>query len=186
MPPPPSSPPLRISVRLFLAALLMLGLGEPALAQEDTGFTAFGPGRRPRTPDICMNDAELEAEAIVRGGMVIRDQARACARRGLDGSILPIWGAFDEANAQKFRDAVQIRSEAYKRNWPDDPYAEQRANNATVASRQITDFAPQECVALGNLVDGMKTWDDYMRHIRSTELGQVKTKYKRCPGKKRR
>ena len=160
--------------RLAVAALLF-ALAVPALAQD--GLRA---GSRPKRPDICMKDPELEAEAIVRAGMVIRDHARACARRGLDGAILPIWGAFDAANAQQFRDAVQLRAETYRRLWPDDPYAEQRANNAVVASRQLADFAYEECATLGELVEGFKAWPDFMRHVRSTELGQVKTVYKSC------
>lgn len=156
----------------MLAALLL-----PVVAAAQEGL---GPGRRAKRPDICMRDPELEAEAIVRAGMVIRDHARACARRGLDGTILPAWGKFDEANADNFRKAVETRSAAYKRIWPDDPYAEQRANNATVASRQLADFAPEECVALGDLVETFKDWPAFMRHVRTTELGQVKTVYKSC------
>lgn len=168
--------PVSADLRRAVAVLLLVSFALPVLAQE-----GLGPGRRAKRPDICFNPDELEAEAIVRGGMVIRDHARACARRGLDGTILQVWGKFDEDNAQALRDAVRLRAEAYQRNWPDDPYALQRANNATVASRQILDFAPEECIALGNLVDGLRTWDDYMRHIRLTELGQVKNVYKQCP-----
>jgi len=160
-----------------LASLLL-----PMMAAAQEGL---GPGRRAKRPDICMKDSELEAEAIVRAGMVIRDHARACARRGLDGTILPTWGKFDEANGDRFREAVQTRSAAYKRLWPDDPYAEQRANNATVASRQLADFAPEECVALGDLVETFTDWPSFMRHVRSTELGQVKNVYKRCGPPKR-
>lgn len=161
-----------------MIAALLLPLA--AAAQE-----GLGPGRRAKRPDICMTDPELEAEAIVRAGMVIRDHARACARRGLDATTLPIWGKFDEANADRFRQAVQVRSQAYKRLWPEDPYAEQRANNATVASRQLADFAPEECVALGDLVETFTDWPSFMRHVRTTELGQVKTVYKRCGPPKR-
>lgn len=176
MRPPPSSPPLPITnAKAFVVALLLAGVALPTLAQD-----GLGPGRRPRQPNICMTDPELEAEAIVRAGMVIRDHARACARRGLDGTILPLWGRFDEANADNFRRAVETRSATYKRLWPDDPYAEQRANNATVASRQLADFSNEECIALGDLVGGLRDWAAFMRHVRSTELGQVKTAYKRC------
>lgn len=183
MPPPPSSPPLPItSVKPVIVAVLLASLLLPTIvaAQE-----ALGPGRRAKRPDICMKDAELEAEAIVRAGIVIRDRARACARRGLDGTILPAWGKFDEANADKFREAVQLRSATYKRLWPDDPYAEQRATNATVASHQLADFAPEECLTLGDMVEGFTDWPSFMRHVRSTQLGQVKVAYKRCAPPKR-
>jgi len=177
MPLPPSSPPLAITSARSVVAALLAALLLPAVAQAQDGL---GPGRRPKQPNICMTDPELEAEAVVRAGMVIRDHARACARRGLDGTILPLWGKFDEANADRFRAAVQLRAATYKRLWPDDPYAEQRANNATVASRQLADFANEECVALGDLVETFTDWPTFMRHVRSTELGQVKTVYKRC------
>lgn len=128
-----------------------------------------------------MTAPEMEAEAIVRAGIIIRGYARDCARLGHDGSILPMWGAFDQANIQRFRDAVQVRSESYKRNYPDDPYAEQRATNAVVASRQITEFAREECTALAGLVGSFNDWDAFMRHVRTTVLGQVKTAFKLCP-----
>lgn len=165
----------RWNYRILLALLLGV-FALDAIAQE-----GLGPGRRKRTPEICMTDPELEAEATVRAGLVIRDFARACARRGHDGTILPLWGAFDAANAERFRTAVQQRTEAYRRNYPEDPYAEQRVTNAVVASRQLLDFAPQECIALGDLVEKFRVWDDFMRHVRSTELGQVKNSIRRCP-----
>ncbi|MCW0232182.1 MAG: hypothetical protein OJJ21_01150 [Ferrovibrio sp.] len=163
-------------LRRLLPGLLIAAIALPAVAQE-----GLGPGRRAKRPDICMNTIEIEAEAMVRGGMVIRDHARACARRGLDGSIIHLWAAFDTANAEKFQDATEIRAGAYKRNWPDDPNAAQRAANETVASRQLVDFSPVECVVLKDLVGGFKTWTDYLVHIRRTEVGQVKTLYKQCP-----
>ncbi|MFN4310680.1 MAG: hypothetical protein ACK4FK_08820 [Ferrovibrio sp.] len=128
-----------------------------------------------------MTAPEMEAEAIVRAGMIIRGYARDCARLGFDGTILPMWSAFDQANAQQFRDAVQLRSEAYRRNYPDDPYAEQRATNAVVASRQITEMPREECVVLLDLVGSFNDWNAFMRHVRTTKLGQVKTAFKLCP-----
>ncbi len=158
------------------AVVAICAIALPALAQD-----GLGPGRRAKRPDICMTSAEIEAEAVVRAGMVIRDHARACARRGLDGSIIHLWAAFDSANAQQFRDAVEIRAGGYKRNWPDDPNVAQRVANESVASRQLVDFAPVECVVLKDLVGGFKSWDDYMVHVRRTEVGQVKTMYRQCP-----
>lgn len=154
-------------------ALLMAG---SALAQS-----GLGPGSRPKTPNKCFNTPEIEAVAIVRAGMVIRDHARACARRGHDTGILQLWGAFDNANAEEMRRAVEVRAEAFRRNWPDDPNAAQRDANETVASRQLVDFAPAECVALRDLVEGFKTWRDYMKHVRIVEVGQVKMLYRTCP-----
>jgi hypothetical protein len=162
--------------RAALAAGLALLTAGTAIAQQ-----ALGPGSRPKRPDRCFNTQELEAEAIVRTGMIIRDHARACARRGHDGGIIQLWGAFDSANAEEFRRAVEVRAEAFRRNWPDDAYAAQRAANETVASRQLVDFAPAECVALRDLVGGFKAWPDFMKHVRTVELGQVKTLYRQCP-----
>lgn len=161
-----------------IAALLVAAVALPVLAQD-----GLGPGRRPQTPRICMTPPQMEAEAIVRAGMIIRAYARDCARLGHDATILPLWGAFDQANAQRFRDAVQLRSEAYKLNYPDDPYAEQRATNEVLASRQMSEFAPQECMALADLVGSFNDWDAFMRHVRTTVLGQVKTAFKLCPKK---
>lgn len=154
-------------------ALLMAGT---ALAQS-----GLGPGSRPKTPNKCFNAPEIEAVAIVRAGMVVRDHARACARRGHDTGILQLWGAFDNANAEEMRRAVEVRAEAFRRNWSDDPNAAQRDANETVASRQLVDFAPAECVALRDLVEGFKTWRDYMKHVRTVEVGQVKMLYRTCP-----
>ena len=159
-----------------MAAGLALLMAGTALAQS-----GLGPGSRPRTPNKCFNSPEIEAVAIVRAGMVIRDHARACARRGHDGGILQLWGAFDNANAEELRRAVDVRAEAFRRNWPDDPSAAQRDANETVASRQLVDFAPAECVALRDLVEGFTNWQDYMKHVRTVEVGQVKMLYRTCP-----
>lgn len=160
----------------MLAAGLVLLMAGQALAQS-----GLGPGSRPKRSDRCFNTPELDAEAIVRAGIIIRDHARACARRGHDGGIIHLWAAFDTVNAEEFRRAVEVRTEAFKRNFPDDPYAAQRAVNDSVASRQLVDFAPAECVALRDLVEGFKGWPDYMKHVRTTELGQVKMIYRQCP-----
>lgn len=159
----------------LLSGLMILAIGLPAVAQE------LGPGRRERRPYTCMTSAEFEAEGVVRAGMVIRDHARACARRGLDGTIIHTWSAFDTANLQQIKDAIEIRTEAYRRNFPNDPYAAQRNDNAVVASRQLVDFAPVECVVLKELVERFKTWEDYLVHVRRTEVGQVKTMFMQCP-----
>ncbi|MEK9969326.1 MAG: hypothetical protein VW600_09325 [Ferrovibrio sp.] len=163
-------------LKAALAAGLALLMAGSAVAQQ-----GLGPGSRPKRPEKCFNTPELEAEAIVRAGMIIRDHARACARRGHDGGIIELWARFDGENAEEFRKAVEVRAEAFRRNWPDDPYAAQRAANDTVASRQLVDFAPAECVALRNLVEGFTIWTDYMKHVRVVELGQVKTIYRQCP-----
>jgi hypothetical protein len=163
-------------LRAGLAAGLVLLMAGSALAQQ-----GLGPGSRPKRPERCFNTPELEAEAIVRAGMIIRDHARACARRGHDSGIIELWSAFDGAHAEEFRKAVEVRAEAFRRNWPDDAYAAQRDANETVASRQLVDFAPAECVALRDLVEGFKIWADYMKHVRVVELGQVKTLYRQCP-----
>lgn len=160
----------------MLAAGLALLMAGEVLAQE--GLRAAS---RPKRSDKCFNTPELEAVAIVRAGMIIRDHARACARRGHDGGIIHLWAAFDSANAEELQRAVEVRTEAFKRNFPDDPYAAQREANNSVASRQLVDFAPAECVALRDLVEGFKLWPDYMRHVRTTELGQVKMLYRQCP-----
>lgn len=159
-----------------VAAALALLMAGTALAQS-----GLGPGSRPKRPDTCFNTPEVEAVAIVRAGMVIRDHARACARRGHDRSLINLWAEFDNANAEEMKRAVEVRAEAFRRNWPNDPNAAQRDANETVASRQLVDFAPAECFALRDLVEGFTTWRDYMKHVRTVEVGQVKTLYRTCP-----
>lgn len=127
-----------------------------------------------------MTTPELQAEAIVRAGIVLRAYARECARRGIDASILQKWSAFDAANGQTLREAVQARDKAYARNYPDDPYAGQRVIDETLASRGITTLAPQECLAVATVVDGLKSWDDFIAHAKRTELGMVKTAIATC------
>lgn len=157
------------------AGLALLATGQ-AVAQD--GLRAAS---RPKRPDICFNRPEIEAEAIVRAGMIIRNHARACDRRGHDSGILQLWGTFDSANAEKLQDAVRVRAQAYKRNWPNDPNIAQRYANESVASRDLVDFAPEECVALRDLVEGFRTWPDYMKHVRTVEVGQVMSLIRQCP-----
>jgi hypothetical protein len=162
--------------RVAVAAGLALLMAGTALAQS-----GLGSGSRPKRPDTCFNAPEVEAVAIVRAGMVIRDHARACARRGHDRSLINLWAEFDNANAEEMKRAVEVRAEAFRRNWPDDPNAAQRDANETVASRHLVDFPPAECFALRDLVEGFTTWQDYMKHVRTVEVGQVKTLYRTCP-----
>ena len=147
----------------------------PALAQD-----GLGPGSRPKRPLICMNDAELEAEAQMRAGIVLRAFARNCAARGIDGSILPKWGEFDAANAEQLREAVRLRNEAYARNYPDDAYAGQRIVDETLTSRGIVNPSAQECSSVAEIVNGLNVWEDFIAHARRTQLGQVKQQIKRC------
>lgn len=136
-----------------------------------------------KPPQPCMMPAELEAEAIVRTGIVLRAYARECARRGIDGSILQKWSAFDAANAQNLRDAVQQRTDAFARGYPDNPYAGQQVIDDTLASRGLTALSAQECIATAAVVDRLEVWDDLVAHARRTELGKVKTAIRTCrPG----
>jgi len=127
-----------------------------------------------------MTPPQLEAEAIVRAGIVLRAFARECARRGIDTSILQKWTAFDTANAQNLRAAVQLRDQAYARNYPDNPYAGQQVIDDTLASRGLTTLSPQECLTTSVVVDKLKSWNDFLTHARQTELGMVKTAIKTC------
>src|SRR3546814_21196766 len=110
----------------LLGTLLCAG---PALAQD-----GLGPGSRPKRPSICMNDAELEAEAQMRAGIVLRAFARTCAVRGIDGSILPEWRAFDAANAERLPEAVRLRNDASARNYTEAPHAGQPFVSKTLYS----------------------------------------------------
>lgn len=151
-----------------------------AVAQQ-----GLGPGRRPPAPDICMSEAELEAEAILRTGIVLRAYARECARRGHDGSILPAWGAFDGANAENLRAAVQLRNDAYARNYPDSPKAGQKVVDEVLTSRQLVTLSAEECAATAEVVRGLATWDDFLIHVRRTELGKVRSAIRTCPPRPR-
>ena len=168
--------PGQIRWHAVVAAGLALLLSADVVAQS-----GLGSGSRPKSSTKCFNAPEIEAVAIVRAGMVIRDHARACARRGHDRDLINVWAAFDNANAEEMKRAVEVRAKAFQRNWPDDPNAAQRDANETVASRQLVDFAPAECVVLRDLVESFKTWRDYMKHVRMVEVGQVKMLYRTCP-----
>ena len=139
-----------------------------------------GPGNRPKRPLICMNDAELEAEAQMRAGIILRAFARNCASRGIDGSILPRWGEFDAANADRLREVVRLRNEAYTRNYPDDAYAGQRIVDEALTSRGIVNPSAQECGIVAEIVSGFETWEDFAAHARRTQLGMVKQQIQRC------
>jgi hypothetical protein len=158
-----------------LLCFLLLVCVSPTLAQETRG-----PGNRPKRPLICMSDAELEAEAQMRAGIILRAFARNCASRGVDGSILPKWGEFDAANVERLREAVRLREEAYTRNYPDDAYAGQRIVDETLASRGIVHPSIQECGTVAEIVNRLATWEDFVAHARLTQLGQVKQQIKRC------
>lgn len=163
---------LRFCLGLLLPAVLA---AMPALAQQ-----GLGPGSRPKQPLVCMNDAELEAEAQVRAGIVLRAFARTCAARGLDAAILQKWGAFDGANAERLQLAVRLRNDAYARNYPDDPYAGQRVIDETLTSRGITQPSQQECGTVAEVVNRLNAWEDFVAHARLTQLGMVKSQIKRC------
>jgi hypothetical protein len=134
----------------------------------------------PKPDNACMTPPELQAEAIVRAGIVLRAYARECARRGFDGSILQKWMAFDAANAQSLREAVQMRDKAYARNYPDNPYAGQQVVDDALASRGLVTLAPSECMATAAVVDGLKSWDDFLVHAKRTELGMGKSAIRTC------
>lgn len=166
--------------RILCGLLLAAGMIMPVQAQDSFGL---GPGSRPKRPLICMSDAELEAEAQVRAGIILRAFARTCAARGIDGSILQKWSAFDSAHAEQLQAAVRRRNEAYARNYPDDANAGQRVIDETLASRGITHPSVQECLSVAEVVNGLNTWEDFVAHARLTQLGMVRNQIRRCkPG----
>src|SRR3546814_15741626 len=84
------------------------------------------------------------------------------------------------ANAQRRREAVQMRDKAYARNYPDNPYAGQQVVDDALASRGLVTLAPSECVATAAVVDGLKSWDDFLAHAKRTETGMVRTATRTC------
>lgn len=182
-------PAWRGPVLAAIACVAVAGMAGATLAQSPQPKPTPPPASaKPKRDTACMTPPELQAEAIVRAGIVLRAYARECARRGIDASILQKWSAFDTANAQTLREAVQARDKGYARNYPDDPYAGQRAIDDTLASRGITTLSVQECVATAAVVDGLKSWNDFLAHVQRTELGMVKTAIMTCrsggPGSK--
>src|SRR3546814_1271621 len=59
----------------------------PPAQPEPAPPTGVPQATKPKPDNACMTPPELQAEAIVRAGIVLRAYARECARRGFDGKI---------------------------------------------------------------------------------------------------
>lgn len=186
MPPPPLLPPSRITSaemrRGFFLLLLLMPLlaAEQAWAQSNDPSYGLGAGRRPKREMPCMDDREQKAEALIRTGIILREIGRECARRRVDLDLLPLWYAFDAANAEQIQAAARLRGAALERNYPETPEVALRVDNRLIASTGLLRMANEECNVARNLVQSFAEYNDFVRHAQRTELGRVKNIYPMC------
>jgi len=70
-------------------------------------------------PKRCFSLAELRAEQEIRHGIYLREAAKRCDGRFLTGSNA-LWQKLETANATKFRAAMDKRTKAWQREFPED------------------------------------------------------------------
>lgn len=180
----------------FLAGACLSCIAPPAaLAQQGAAEARpdprienqyLGPGRRKKPRDICMDEREQKAEALVRSGIVIREYARECLRQGWDGGLLDLWNTFENANGEQIKAAVRLRDDAFLRNYPENPQATRQSDSIVLASRNISRMAPAECTALRKVVTDFKDYNDFVRFSAITELGLVRNSITLCKTRQNR
>lgn len=132
----------------FLAAVALILPSGPACAQ------APGAQQNRGRTQACFNKKEVEAEAEVRAGLRLREILRRCAAESPDGQrALADWYRFDRDNGDRLRTAVEMRSAAIKRVFPQRTMEEQYANDAVIATQQPTEYNDGVCKSAYNVVD---------------------------------
>lgn len=139
-----------------------------------------GPARRPKSKQVCMDEREQKAEALIRAGIILREIARECQKRNINPSLLPAWSAFDSANGDQIQAATRLRQAALERNYPDRPNIMREFDDRLIASSGLQRMADEECNSAARLLAGIKDYNDFVRHSARTELGRVREIFPKC------
>jgi hypothetical protein len=129
----------------------------------------------------CYTELDLQAEAIVRTAIAMRETLRQCAGQGLDQGAMPLWQGFDQDNADKIGRALLDRRETLRRLFPKDPYVERRRNDAIIAAYSGRTLTAQQCAAAAETMRKVRGggWGQFIR-VADLELQAFRLNTGRC------
>jgi hypothetical protein len=144
-----------------LAILLLLVQPAVAVAQNRPG---------------CLKPDEVNAEAVVRTGVDIREVLKACARRNFAAAgdtaaeALANFRSFDDAYAAKIQSELEIRRLALQRNYPDRKAVERQMDGAIISVYQGREMSDGECIAAMRVMDQIEAegWQAFQRQVEIT------------------
>lgn len=124
----------------------------------------------------CLNPAEVQAEAIVRTGVDLREVLKACARRdfattdGTAADALAQFRTFDGDYADKIQSELEIRRLALQRNYPDRKAVERQMDGAIIAVYQGRQMSDGECLGAMQVMSQIEAegWQAFERQVEIT------------------
>lgn len=124
----------------------------------------------------CLKPDEVNAEAVVRTGVDIREVLKACARRNFTASgdtaaeALANFRRFDESYAAKIQSELDIRRQALQRNYPDRKAIERQMDGAIISVYQGREMSDGECIAAMRVMDQIAAegWQAFLRQVEIT------------------
>jgi hypothetical protein len=119
---------------------------------------AQAPNQGNRKPGPCFMPKEAQAEAEVRTGVQLREILRRCVQIDPAGQgSLDDWYAFDQENADRLRNAVDLRRQAIARIYPNRSQAAQWETDSIVATMKAVQVNDAVCKATYDVVERIKT-----------------------------
>lgn len=146
---------------LWLLAMLLL-------AQPGTADAQRRPG--------CLKPDEVNAEAVVRTGVDLREVLKACAKRnfattnGTAADALEGFRAFDKDYADKIQSELEIRRLALQRNFPDRKGVERQMDGAIISVYQGRQMSDGECLGAMQVMNQIEAegWQAFQRQVEIT------------------
>lgn len=141
--------------------LALLGQFGAAMAQDRSG---------------CLTPGEVNAEAVVRTGVDLREVLKACARRNYAATIgtaadaLANFREFDAEYGDRIQSEREIRRLALQRNFPDRKAVERQMDGAIIAVYQGRQMSDGECLAAIQVMAQIETegWQAFERQVEVT------------------
>lgn len=124
----------------------------------------------------CMKPGEVNAEAIVRTGVDLREVLKNCAARnfattsGTAVDALAQFRAFDTDYADKIQAELEIRRLALQRNFPRRKAVERQMDGALISVYQGRQMSDGECLAAMQVMSRIEVegWQAFERQVEVT------------------
>jgi len=132
----------------------------------------------------CFRANEMRAEANVRMGLMLRERARICATNTGSNAFAGLpkqWGEFEQANAAKFKQAVDLRRAAIEKNFKSTDNNEIAQNERLIASFRDQPAYEASCKQIADILTmlGKEAWGGLEKRARDFDAA-IKRDWPEC------
>lgn len=132
----------------------------------------------------CFRANEIRAEANVRMSLLLRERARVCATNtgsNAFGDLPKLWGEFEEANAAKLKQAVDLRRTAIEKNFKSTVNNEIAQNERLIASFRDQPVYEASCKQIADILGKLakEAWGGLEKRARDFDAA-IKRDWPEC------